>query len=253
MYGNQTPIGNALFRPYLRFRAQKGVRARGPRTQISAAGTLLPSIHEYILKGEARGEAARLAADIPFFPNPIKNQSTYPAPTHNSTQDAKIKATQQHVFSPRHTTLVELINEVSSLYVHLSSAKNIKIARRFSKSLQVVELEETWKFALRVLISNSLKHCFPNSEITIEAYDNEDALEVHLRDSGIGMDSETLHAIERADLYSLSRYASQMEEGFVHGIRVCLRKIRDCHGILKFESCPGIGTVAMISIPKAKA
>ena len=92
------------------------------------------------------------------------------------------------------------------------------------------------------LLSNAIKHC-DHGRILLSARRRGENLLLELRDTGIGMDAETLARVQLA----YQKGADSSGEGL--GLAIC-HQLADAHGIdFEIASHPGRGTCCRLRIP----
>jgi signal transduction histidine kinase len=82
----------------------------------------------------------------------------------------------------------------------------------------------------------------PNGRVQIEAYTTHDGLEIQVKDTGIGMDPETLAKVG-------TPFFTTRKEGTGLGIAQCQRLIGDAGGRFRIESKRGEGSTVFVTLP----
>jgi PAS domain S-box-containing protein len=117
--------------------------------------------------------------------------------------------------------------------------------------------ESMIRIVLRNLISNGIKFTPRGGKVSVGAQplllpDGRPGVVVSVRDTGVGMDAETL-----ADLFSFSRKVSrpgtQGERGTGLGLFLCRDIVERHGGKLSVESQPGHGTVFRFTLPMSES
>lgn len=101
---------------------------------------------------------------------------------------------------------------------------------------------------LRNLISNALKFTEDGGKISISTEIQADRLLVSVKDSGIGMDNETINSLFSLESFSTSK-GTQGEQGTGLGLIVCSEFVQIHGGEIKVESTPGKGSVFSFTLP----
>lgn len=112
--------------------------------------------------------------------------------------------------------------------------------------------EPVLKFVLQPLVENSLKHAFPNmrelNRIELEAFFDEQDIEIRIRDNGIGMDGETVRKLnEELEEMNTKTLVANVDRGI--GLRNVNARIRNFYGKgygIKIQSREGEYTVIQI-------
>jgi len=140
--------------------------------------------------------------------------------------------------------LTGLIRSVVDLY-----AENLK-PYAFSLNLPgketVVSIDEAYiREALHNLLQNAMDACREGDAITLSLSAGDDAVEISVSDTGVGMDPATLASARLP-------YFTTREKGTGLGLAIVEKSIAELGGQLQVESGPGVGTTVTINLPGRK-
>jgi signal transduction histidine kinase len=99
------------------------------------------------------------------------------------------------------------------------------------------------------LLSNAIKFTPQGGEITISLTQKNDQIEARFRDSGVGMDAETLKHIYEKFYQGDS---SRQSDGNGLGLAIVKRVVTLCEGTIAVHSQPGQGTEFIVTLPMPK-
>ncbi|MNI42582.1 Sporulation kinase A [compost metagenome] len=101
-----------------------------------------------------------------------------------------------------------------------------------------------FKQAFINIIKNSIEALNGEGEVQIWAYEENEKVHIHIKDTGEGMDEAVLARLGEP-------YFSNKTKGTGLGLMVTLRIIEVMDGTIKFSSQKGVGTEVVIQFPKA--
>lgn len=100
----------------------------------------------------------------------------------------------------------------------------------------------------RNILSNALKFTPQNGEISITSLQTKNKVCISIKDSGTGMDTETLNKILDSNK-DLSTRGTNNEMGTGIGLNLVLRFVKLCEGEIDIISTPSNGTEVKITLP----
>lgn len=156
----------------------------------------------------------------------------------------------QMLFAPRTTNLFNVTRDVILSLTSLGSIKNITMVNKVPPELKACADVNMLTAILRNLISNAIKFSNPGSEVEIEALLNGEAVEISVKDNGIGMNEEIKSSLFRT-ISNNTRAGTANEKGTGLGLMICKEFIDKHHGIIRLESEVGKGTKFTFSLPYA--
>lgn len=154
-------------------------------------------------------------------------------------------------FRPEVKELGPLVNESISMFVDSARTKSITIETDIPADLKVFTDSHYMLSVLRNLISNALKFTPRGGIVNVKALASEDAIEVIVRDSGIGMSPELLSNIFKIDAPT-SRKGTEGEASSGLGLILCKSFIEKHNGTIWADSEVGAGTTFHFTIPVNK-
>lgn len=183
------------------------------------------SIHELIEGAEEILTEFKMIADITTMESGIKNL------------DLKL------------ISINKLIEEIIDLYGIVAEQKQVEIIFMPKDDIQIVVDKRKLRQALANIVDNSIKYSPENKTIIIEVTKNNDALEIHVSDQGIGIAPNDLPLIFKR-LYRGEN--SRSEKGMGLGLSLANLIIAAHDGKIEVLSELGRGTTFIVSLPIAR-
>jgi len=135
------------------------------------------------------------------------------------------------------------VEEVVSIIEHQFKSGNVTVKKNYAENLPAVLIDEKQiQEVLMNLFNNARDAISGEGVIEITTSSEEDSVRIDIKDSGSGMDEETLSRI-------FEPFFTTKEKGTGLGLPICYSIVRDHGGELKFDSAPGRGTTATILLP----
>lgn len=112
--------------------------------------------------------------------------------------------------------------------------------------------ERQLKQVLINLLSNAIKFTNPGGRIMVAALRmNDGGLEIRIEDTGVGIDAESLKLVQQP-FVQVADAMTRKHQGSGLGLAI-VRSIITMHdGTFSLESTPGVGTTAIIALPKTR-
>jgi signal transduction histidine kinase len=140
--------------------------------------------------------------------------------------------------------------EMKLLQLPLAS-KNITLSCSFPENTLAFADKTMIGTVVRNLLSNAIKFTHVDGEIELAVTEQKDTFVVSIKDSGIGMTSETRNKLFHIDSqYSAS--GTEGESGSGLGLVVCKELVEKNGGTLTVESEEGKGTTFRFTVPEGK-
>ncbi len=153
---------------------------------------------------------------------------------------------------------LEFVLEPSSLHelasISLNSAhgvasqKGITITTEISRDMTVMVDKPMISTVIRNLLFNAVKFTPRGGEIHVTARQEDNVVHMAVKDSGIGMNEETL-----ASVFAISReklqFGTEGEKGTGLGLMLCRQFIEKHGGTIRVDSEPGQGTTVNFTLP----
>jgi protein-histidine pros-kinase len=166
---------------------------------------------------------------------------------------SKVEAGRMELF-PETFTVPGAIDEVCSIVSTLARKKNITVRKQTAAAAGTVTLDRQ-KFVqvLYNLLSNAVKFTDDGGEVCVEAaFDNDDELQLAVRDSGIGIRTEDFPKLF-VEFQQLDTGAARRYEGTGLGLALTKRLIEFQRGSISVSSEPGRGSTFTVRLPRAIA
>jgi signal transduction histidine kinase len=138
-----------------------------------------------------------------------------------------------------------LVESILPVYQNLFDNKKITISLDIDASTNIYSDIEILTIVIRNLISNALKFTGERGVITISAKQEGDFFIISVKDTGVGMDVETIHKI--IDEHYSSKGTHQ-ESGLGLGLKLCKELLKQIGSILEIESEKNKGTTMKIKL-----
>jgi signal transduction histidine kinase len=141
------------------------------------------------------------------------------------------------------TDINESIEYVVKLVEHQFSLDKVKIVRKYSSSLPLVEMDEKQMHEVFMnLLKNAADAMSKSGKITIFTKKEGDNVRIDFKDNGSGMSKEDMRKV-------FDPFFTTKETGTGLGLSVCYGIVQAHRGELRYESEPGEGTTAIIILP----
>jgi len=144
--------------------------------------------------------------------------------------------------------LHELANQSIEQSLPNAAKKEITVKMKISNNISVIADDNAIKTVIRNLFNNAIKYTPNGGFVEFSALQQENNIEVSVKDSGIGMNQDTINKLFRIEK-SQSRLGTNNETGTGLGLILCKDILTKNDGIIWVESEPGKGSVFKFSIP----
>jgi two-component system sensor histidine kinase/response regulator len=148
---------------------------------------------------------------------------------------------------PQPIDLAATIGEVSRLLRLQAEAKHIRIVVCGDNPVIALVDKDMISLIARNLLSNAIKYTPENGEIKIAAQMTPLGVEMFVRDSGLGIDPESLEKILSNSFYSTKGTSGESGTGL--GLMLCREFAIRNGGELLIESLPGKGSLFTVKLP----
>ncbi|MBU2257910.1 MAG: PAS domain S-box protein [Candidatus Omnitrophica bacterium] len=143
----------------------------------------------------------------------------------------------------KETDINQSIASIAKLIEHQFSLTDVTIKKDLKPGLPAILIDEKQIQEVLMNLLNNAKEAMPGEgTIDISTSLEQDFLRIDIKDSGVGMDEETLSRV-------FEPFYTTKEKGTGLGLAVCLGIVKAHNGELKFESHPGKGTIATVLLP----
>jgi signal transduction histidine kinase len=154
------------------------------------------------------------------------------------------KATQD--LDTERIDLAELIDGIARESRPKAEKKEITLVTKFKKEIFVNVNRILMSHAIANVIDNAIKYSNPKSQITVEAFVQENKVVIKISDQGIGIAQSDIDLVQER-FYRAKN--SQVANGSGLGLSICKEIIEKFNGHLIIESEIAVGTVVSLIIP----
>jgi len=153
--------------------------------------------------------------------------------------------------TPTATPLDALVSTNIDLLDKMAENKSIKLVNKVTASIVSWCDENQIDIVIRNLLSNALKFTPQNGVITINTREKGDFWEVCVKDTGVGMDRETIDKLFVKES-NFTTYGTNNEKGTGLGLSLCKEMVEKNNGTIWVESAPQMGSSFFFTLPKVK-
>lgn len=154
-------------------------------------------------------------------------------------------------FNPEQINLKGLIDNTKDLFKINANHKQIKIISSIPTGMTIFADLNMLSTILRNIINNAIKFSQINSEIKIEAFENEYSTTLHIIDNGVGMTQEQIDLLLRKEK-SYSALGTLNESGTGLGLLLVNELLAYHDGTLEIQSKLNEGSTFILSFPQKK-
>lgn len=151
-------------------------------------------------------------------------------------------------FNPRPISVQELFKTIGEFSTVSLRQKDIKLEVENCDDIVVLADLEMVKIILRNLINNAIKFTPYGGRICVSARVQMNMAEIEIRDSGLGMDEETMNNLFRLDKSTASQ-GTNGETGAGLGLILCKDFVTSHRGKIWAKSMPGNGSSFFFTLP----
>lgn len=153
----------------------------------------------------------------------------------------------QSLVPPLH--LCDIVPSVVSTYQPLAQEHSVQLAYTIPSSLPPVACPEVWIRQIAIqLLENSLKYTAAGGQVQVTAYADDEAVELLIRDTGIGISSADLNKIFDPFFRGAAPVNGEVE-GAGLGLTVVQQILMYCGGSISVHSTPGQNTRFKVRLP----
>lgn len=161
----------------------------------------------------------------------------------SSSQTSRIRC------KPEMLDVYELAMNNIFLIQDVAKEKNITIQTELKRNTFAFFDYDMINTVLRNLMSNAVKFTYPGGYINIDCIENDNHIELFIKDNGVGIDQKIQDELFKIDYHNVS-LGTKQERGTGLGLILCNEFIRKHGGKIKVESAPGKGSVFSFTLPK---
>lgn len=183
------------------------------------------------------------------FINNIKNLSRNSYKLLENLLEWTMLQTGAFSYDPDYFNLLVELHPTISLLKQTAAGKNIAFDYEIDNMLFINADKNMISTIIRNLVSNSIKYTNNNGKVSLVVKKFENSVEFYVKDSGIGIDNESLDKLFIIDKSSRRR-GTNNEEGTGLGLLLCKEMIEKHNGSFYVVSQVGKGTTFSFSIPQ---
>ena len=154
------------------------------------------------------------------------------------------------VFHPVQNDFLKIVQSNIDLFASNAENKKIQIINEIDHPLIFDFDLEMINTVVRNLLNNAIKYTSENGRIIISATESDENINIFIKDTGIGMDSETAKLLFNTDAHLKRTEGTRGEKGTGLGLILCKEFVQKHLGTIRVESEAGIGSTFHIKIPK---
>ncbi|HEX9509789.1 MAG TPA: HAMP domain-containing sensor histidine kinase [Puia sp.] len=154
---------------------------------------------------------------------------------------------QSDAVRPQLIDVAGLMTEVSKLLRLQAEAKLIRVKLEVDTTIFAFADKDMVNLILRNLLSNAIKYTPEKGAITVGACKDLSRVEIYVKDTGMGIDKETLDKINLNNYYTTKGTSGESGTGL--GLMLCREFLARNGGQLHIESQPGKGSVFSFTLP----
>jgi two-component system, sensor histidine kinase and response regulator len=148
---------------------------------------------------------------------------------------------------PQAIDVTHLAKEVCGLLRLQAEAKHIHLNCTLQEPVEVFADRDMIHLILRNLLSNAIKFTPENGEVSILAEDKANMIQLSVKDTGVGMDEETMQKLF-TEYYTSKGTANENGTGL--GLMLCKEFLTKNGGTMSITSEVGKGSVFSFTLPK---
>lgn len=210
------------------------------RNPVSAFSTLMESLHQNVQ--HATQEELK-----EFLQSTLRSARDLQSLLNNLLEWALVQIGRLP-FQPQAIALAEVINESNRHVELMADQKKIKIIDETNGEVVFAD-KAMLTIVVRNLLSNAIKFSNENSLINISAKQSGNAIQIAIRDQGIGMEAEEVNKLFKQEENTQS-IGNSLEKGAGIGLLLCKDLMDKNNGKISVESVQGRGSVFYLQLPK---
>ena len=152
-------------------------------------------------------------------------------------------------FNPVPIVPKELVDNISEYLTPFLAKKNLIIKNNIAPDVFILADKHMLTTIIRNLISNALKYCNKDGEITVALQSNASETQISISDTGVGIDPKVLKNLFNVHKL-ISKEGTDHEKGSGLGLQICKALVERHNGKIWFESDLGIGATCHFTLSK---
>lgn len=167
----------------------------------------------------------------------------------NLLEWATIQQGEMKLFANKHNLFLTAQNALSSITEN-AVHKGIKITNDIDQNIDLIYDDKMITTVIRNLVSNAVKFTKHGGLISLISESTDNFIKIIVRDTGIGIDQETMKKLFKIDTIVTER-GTENERGTGLGLLLCKEFIDQHNGKIEINSEPGKGSDFVIYLPAA--
>ena len=144
--------------------------------------------------------------------------------------------------------LVPILMSIFSIYLPIAIRKRIDLTYNFSEEvIEALVDTDLFKIVIRNLLNNALKFTDEQGSVDISVSHEGDYVRLCVSDTGKGMDSKTIKAINDGLVPEINK--DRVDDGIGLGLSLCRNALLRMNSSLEIESSPGKGSKISMNFP----
>lgn len=186
--------------------------------------------------------------EILFYINEMKNSADLSFNLLQNLLQWSRSQTGRIEYHPQQLDLKNIVQDNVALVHKSAEKKNINLINNIQAELKVNADEDMVNTIVRNLLTNAIKFTNKKGTISINALSKNGFVELSIKDSGVGMNKETVDKLFRLDSTS-STSGTENETGTGLGLILCKEFVEKNGGKIWVESEIGNGSTFYFSLP----
>lgn len=155
------------------------------------------------------------------------------------------------VTKPSAFALESIVEDNINLLSETAETKGIRLINHLSPNTMAWSDENQIDIVVRNLISNALKFTPKDGMVTISSLEKNNHWQIMIRDTGIGMDQETINKLFSQNA-NVTTYGTNNEKGTGLGLPLCKEMVEKNNGRIWVNSLRRKGSTFHFTVPKYK-
>jgi len=152
------------------------------------------------------------------------------------------------IINKKNLNIKKLVDTSISSYLSNADSKNISVINNVQPELNISIDENTALTFIRNIVSNAIKFTNKGGSVTIDSHVNENSINLHITDTGVGMSPEVIDNLFKIDK-TISTKGTNNEKGTGLGLILCKEFIERNGGSISVKSEKNKGSEFIISLP----
>ncbi|HAA10604.1 MAG TPA: hypothetical protein DCE41_02465 [Cytophagales bacterium] len=164
-----------------------------------------------------------------------------------------MEQTEQLRIQPEVTPVIPLLEQVVYDYTGVAQTQDITLEQALDTPGWILVDAQLMKVVLRNLLDNALKFTPAGGTVTVATRATEDAVELVVTDTGVGMSPAQWEQAQDEAQLTTSGKDTDGRTSTGLGLQLCLRLVHRQGGKMHLESEPGQGTQITLRFPQSKS